>query len=140
MLPLRILVVVPERHAREGLRTILSADGYDVSVAEDLLEAFARLGAHSFDVLLLDSELPAGHKVIMHGLDLLALARRRDSGVCGIVMVSSLEGVPRDLTGQGVLAILEKPVELSRLRGELAAIAPGRGARIREWSGGGGRR
>ena len=121
---LRILLVVPERHAREGLRAILADEGYDVTMAEDLPAAFGRLVAQPFDVLLLDSDLSTGRNAIMCGLDLLALARRRDTGVSAIVMASSPEDVPRNLASQGVLAILEKPVELSRLRRELAALAP----------------
>lgn len=120
---MRILLVVPERHAREGLRAILSAEGHEVSVAEDIPAGFARLSSEPFSVLLLDADLPPSRNVMVSVLDLLRLARRGDSGVCGILIASCVEDVPGDLAAQGILAVLEKPVELSRLRLALEAAA-----------------
>jgi DNA-binding response OmpR family regulator len=40
---LSILVVERERHAWEGLQAILSADGHDVEVAEDMWVGFASI-------------------------------------------------------------------------------------------------
>jgi len=120
---MRILVVEPEPHAREGLRAILSAVGHEVSVAEDIPTGFARLSSEPFDVLLLDADLPPSRNVMVTVLDLLRLARRGDGGVCGIIIASCVEDVPGDLADQGVLAVLEKPMELSRLRLALEAAA-----------------
>ncbi len=120
---MRILVVEPEPHAREGLRAILSAEGHEVSVAEDIPAGFARLSSEPFDVLLLDADLPPSRNVVVTVLDLLRLTRRGAPGVCGIIIASCVEDVPGDLAAQGVLAVLEKPVELSRLRLALAAGA-----------------
>ena len=120
---MRILVVEPEPHAREGLRAILSAEGHEVSVAEDIPGGFARLSSEPFDVLLLDADLPPSRNIIVTVLDLLRLARRGDSGVCGIMITSCAEDVRGDLAAQGVLAVLEKPVELSQLRLALEAAA-----------------
>jgi len=120
---MRILVVEPEPHAREGLRAILSAVGHEVSVAEDIPTGFARLSSEPFDVLLLDADLPPSRNVMVTVLDLLRLARRGDPGVCGIVIASCVEDVPENLATDGILAVLEKPVELSRLRLALEAGA-----------------
>jgi len=128
-MPLRILLVEPEPHAREGLRAILTAVGHEVSVAEDIPAGFARLTSEPFDVLLLDADLPPSRNVRVSVLDLLRLARRGDQGVRGIVIVSCAEDVPGDLAAQGILAVLEKPVELSRLRQALEAAAPRQGRR-----------
>jgi len=113
---MRILLVEPEPHAREGLRAILSAEGHEVSVAEDIPAGFARLSSEPFDVLLLDADLPPSRNVMVTVLDLLRLTRRGDPGVCGIMIASCVEDVPGDLAADGILAVLEKPVELSRLR------------------------
>ena len=56
-MPLRILVVGRDVHAREGLRSILAQDGYDVDVAQDIWEGFARVAAQRFDLLLLDDDV-----------------------------------------------------------------------------------
>ncbi len=128
-MPLRILLVEPEPHAREGLRAILSSVGHQVRVAEDIPAGFARLSSESFDVLLLDADLPPSKNVRVSVLDLLRLARQGDQGVRGIVIVSCAEDVPGDLAAQGILAVLEKPVELSRLRQALEAVAARQGRR-----------
>ncbi len=126
---MRILLVEPEPHAREGLRAILSAEGHEVSVAEDIPAGFARLSSEPFGVLLLDADLPPSRNVMVSVLDLLRLARRGDPGVCGIMIASCVEDVPGDLAAQGVLAVLEKPVELSRLHLALEAAASRQGQR-----------
>jgi DNA-binding response OmpR family regulator len=126
---MRILLVEPERHAREGLRAILSAEGHEVSVAEDIPAGFARLSSEPFGVLLLDADLPPSRNIMVTVLDLLLLARRGDSGVCGIMIASCVADVPEDLAAQGILAVLEKPVELSRLRLALEAAASRQGQR-----------
>lgn len=119
----RILLVEAEPHAREGLRALLASEGHEVSVAENLSAAFARLVAQPFDLLLLDADLPPGRNVTVSAMDLLRLARRGDAGTCGIVIASVTEDVPRDWAEQGVVAVLEKPVEVPRLRLALKAAA-----------------
>ncbi|MBI3030597.1 MAG: response regulator [Candidatus Rokubacteria bacterium] len=126
---MRVLLIEPEPHAREGLRAILSAEGHEVSVAEDIPAGFARLSSEAFGVLLLDADLPPSRNVMVTVLDLLRLARRGDPGVRGILIASCVEDVPGDLAAQGVLAVLEKPVELSRLRLALEAAASRQGQR-----------
>jgi len=126
---LRILVVERERHAREGLRTILSSDGYDVCVAEDMWVGFASIFAQTFDVLLLDDDVRPERHVTLNVLDLLRFARRYRPATSGIVLSSFAEDVPRYMTEDGVQAVLEKPVDFSRLRDELAALTSRQGRR-----------
>lgn len=126
---LRILLVEPEPHAREGLRAILAAEGHQVSAAGDIPGGFAHLSSEPFDLLLLDADLPPSRNVMVSVLDLLRLVRRGDPEVCGILIASCAEDVPRDLSPEGVLAVLEKPVELPRLRQALKAAASRRGQR-----------
>lgn len=129
---LRILVVGRDVHAREGLRSILSSDGYQVEVAQDIWEGFARVAAQAFDLLLLDEDVRLDGHAAMIVADLLVFARLRHPATCGIVISSFVDGVPRYRREDGVLSVFEKPVEVRRLRHELeiltSARAPGAGS------------
>jgi CheY-like chemotaxis protein len=123
---LRILVVGRDVHAREGLRSILSSDGYEVDVAQDIWEGFARVAAQAFDLLLLDDDVRLEGHAAMIVADLLAFARLRHPTTCGIVISSFVDGVPRYRREDGVLSVFEKPVEVRRLRHELEGLTCGR--------------
>jgi DNA-binding response OmpR family regulator len=124
---LRILVVGRDVHAREGLRSILSSDGHEVDVAQDIWQGFARVAAQAFDLLLLDDDVRLEGHAAMIVADLLAFARLRNPATCGIVISSFVDGVPRYRRENGVLTVLEKPVEVPRLRLELEGLTCGRG-------------
>ena len=119
---LRILVVEQGLHAREGLRDILASDGHEVSIAGDTLTGLARVASQRFDLLLLDADLGPDRRPSMGVLDLLRLARRGHPSTCGIVISSSEENIPGDLAERGVVAVLEKPVDVSWLRFELESL------------------
>ena len=122
---LRILVVAPERHAREGLRAILSSDGHEVSVAEDMWSAFASIFSRPFDLLLLDDDVRPERHLTVSVLDLLRVARRYQPATSGIVISSFEERVSHYAAEPAVRAVLEKPVEMPRLRHELEALKSG---------------
>ena len=126
---LRILVVEREGHAREGLRSILSSDGYAVSVAGDIWAGFARVALQAYDLLLLDDDVRLDRHEAMMVVDLLSFARLKHPATRGIVLSSFAEDVPRYMTEDGVQAVLEKPVDFSRLRDELAALTSRQGRR-----------
>ena len=119
---LRILVIVRDAHAREGLKSILSSDGHDVDVAQDIWEGFTRVAAKEFDLLLLDDDVRLNGHAAMIVADLLAFARLQHRATCGIVISSFVDGVPRYRREDGVLTVIEKPVEMRRLRLELEAL------------------
>ncbi len=128
-MPQRILIVEPEPHAREGLRALLAAAGHEVSVAEDLDAGFvARLSSGPFDLLILDADL-TGRGVVRTVLDLLRLARIGHQETRGILVTSCAEELPQNLASHGVVTVLERPVELSRLRRVLEAAETGSGRR-----------
>jgi len=116
---LNILVVERERHAREGLEAILSADGHTVKVAEDMWAGFASLFSRPYDLLLLDDNVQSERHVTLNVLDLLRFARRYEPGTSAILITSFDEEAPRYRMEEGVVAVLRKPVELSQLRVEL---------------------
>ncbi len=116
-----ILVVEKERHAREGLRAILSADGHDVKVAEDMWAGFASIFSRPFDLLLLDDNVQSDRHVTLNVLDLIRFARRYEPATSAIVITSFDEDTNGYRIEEGVVAVLRKPVELSQLRDELEA-------------------
>ena len=118
---LNILVVARERHAREGLRAILSADGHDVEVAEDMWAGFASIFSKPHDLLLLDDNVESERHVTLNVLDLLRFARRYEPNTSAIVITSFDEHTYGYQKEEGVVAVLRKPVELTHLRGELEA-------------------
>lgn len=117
----RILIVESEPHAREGLRALLAGAGHEVSVAEDVAAGVARLASGPFDLLILDADLP-GQGVLLTPLDLLRLARVAHKGTRAILVTNFAEGLPRDLGPQGMVAILERPVELAELQRMLNVV------------------
>lgn len=119
---LRILVVEREVHSREGLRSILSSDGHTVSVAEDIWAGFARVTLQPFDLLLVDDDVRVDRHDATIVVDLLAFARRRHPATRGIVISSFEDDVARYRREDGVLAVLEKPMEVCQLRSELEAL------------------
>jgi CheY-like chemotaxis protein len=53
-----VLVVDDEPNILRTVRTALRAEGYEVETAEDGAAALERLGTRSYDVVLLDVQLP----------------------------------------------------------------------------------
>ncbi len=132
---LRILLAQSEPNARAGLKAILARAGHEVSVAEDLTGGLKHLWSATFDLLLLDADLPPSRVVLVSVLDLLRLARVEREGTLAILITSCREDLPRDLTSQGVVAVLEKPVDFTRLWRELDAIEARSGRRREAMSG-----
>jgi DNA-binding response OmpR family regulator len=119
-MPLSVLVVERERHAREGLFAILSDDGHDVKAAADMWAGFASIFSRPFDLLLLDDNVQSERHVAVEVLDLLRFARRYEPSTSAIVITSFDDDAHGYRMEQGVVAVLRKPVELSELRAELA--------------------
>jgi len=118
---LKILVVERERHAREGLRAILTADGHEVRVAQDMWAGFASIFSQPYDLLLLDDNVQTERHVSLNVLDLLRFARRYEPSTSAIVITSFDESTHGYRMEDGVVAVLHKPVELTQLRVELDA-------------------
>jgi CheY-like chemotaxis protein len=118
---LSILVVERERHAREGLRALLSADGHDVKAVEDMWAGFASIFAQPYDLLLLDDNVQSERHVTLNMLDLLRFARRYEPSTSAIVITSFDESTHGYRMEEGVVAVLRKPVELTQLRDGLEA-------------------
>lgn len=128
---LQILIVERDPHARQGLRAILSSEGHAVSLAGDMWDGFARISSQAFDLLLLDDDVRPEQHATLSVLDLLRFARSYHATAAGttagIVLSSFEEDAPRYRAEPGVLAVLQKPVEVRRLQLCLDALdAPAR--------------
>ena len=83
----RILVVEDSITSRMLLKTILESAGYDVNIAVDGLEAFTRLRAEHFDLVVSDVEMPR-----LNGFDLTARIRADEKlAELPVVLVTALE-------------------------------------------------
>jgi two-component system, OmpR family, phosphate regulon sensor histidine kinase PhoR len=108
----RILVVDDEPGVREGVRKILSAEGYDVTVAEDGRAGLEKFEAGApFAVLLVDLMMPR-----MSGLELMRAVLERDPDVVPLIITAhatidtAVEG-----TRQGAWSYIPKPFTADEL-------------------------
>lgn len=125
-MPLRVLVVEPDRHAREGLKAMLSAAGAEVSAAADIASGFACVASLAYDLLLLDADAPLGRMLPLGVPDLLRVARLVNPEVRGLLVASCPDDLPRHWEAETGATVLEKPVDVARLRVELGRAAQGR--------------
>jgi CheY-like chemotaxis protein len=110
----RILVVDDEREVAEVLSDLLTGDDHRVDIAENGVEALARLGAASYDLILSDLRMPE--------LDGPGLYRRLEQE--GNALARRLVFVTGDMLSGDVRAFLErtnalclsKPFELDEIR------------------------
>lgn len=115
---MNILVVDDDFAVRESLDRALRANGFDVQLASDGLEAFARIGAAPFDAVVLD--------VLMPGLDGMAVCRslRAGGNRVPILMLTAREAVADRVAGleAGADDYLVKPFALEELLARVRAL------------------
>jgi diguanylate cyclase (GGDEF)-like protein/PAS domain S-box-containing protein len=101
----RVLIVDDERRQRDSLREMISLYGYDVETASSGSEALDSLATTSFDLLLLDLNMPG-----LSGLDVIDFVTRNKVN-CKVVVVSgdaSFESAKAALQ-KGAYDFLKKP-------------------------------
>ena len=105
----RILIVDDAALVRLYYRSALERAGYQVEEALNGLEALERLLVASFDLIILDVNMPQ-----MDGLTLLRALRRQDGVAAGTpVLMTSTEAKPQDIAAAhaaGANFYLVKPV------------------------------
>ena len=114
----RILVVDDDRPSREGLSTALAREGHSVDSAADAWQAIVRLRVQSFDIAVIDLDLPAVHGVELGGWDVVRIARAYQPDIAVIVL--SADEDPAEGTearALGVTDVLGKPISLQELTG-----------------------
>jgi two-component system response regulator MprA len=125
-----ILVVDDDFAVRESLDRALRANGFDVQLAGDGREAFAKIDAAPFDAVVLD--------VLMPGLDGIAVCRtlRAGGNRVPILMLTAREAVSDRVAGleAGADDYLVKPFALeellARVRALLRRTMPGAGEQV----------
>lgn len=128
----RVLVVDDDRPSREGLSTALAREGHSVDSAADAWQAMVRLRAQSFDIAVIDLDLPAVHGVDLGGWDVVRIARAYQPEIAVIVLSADEEPAQGpEARALGVTDVLGKPISLRELTGlvETARLPGGPPAR-----------
>jgi CheY-like chemotaxis protein len=119
-----VLVVEDNRMLRTLYVAGLSGYGYQVTEAETLGEARARLRTTpSPDAILLDLQLPDGS-----GRELIVFVRQElKRPDLPIIVATGLRGEEADLMAAGASAVLNKPIEFAVLFAKLQFLLENRG-------------
>ena len=124
----KILIVDDDKGMLDTLTDVLAASGYQATVAASGRAAIAKVEADSFDLILMDIQMPG-----LNGVEALRALRLLDPNVSIIMMTAytrdELVAESERTTGHGVLS---KPLDLYQLlplvKRIVAARAGGRSA------------
>ena len=121
--PPSILVVDDDAEMRELLLDVLRGEGYEVAEAKDGTEAVLALRARTFDVVLMDKNMPGPS-----GLDLLPGFRR----VCPrsqVIMMTAFGDVPSymEAAEKGAVEYLFKPFRLEEMKAAIVKALESKG-------------
>ncbi len=113
------------------MRALLTRMGHSVTIAENGLEALARIAEHRFDAVLMDIQMPE-----LDGVETVERIRRAELGTSERLPVIALTaramvGDREALLAAGMDDYLEKPVHAPRLEAALLAVA----ARVQDQAG-----
>jgi two-component system response regulator (stage 0 sporulation protein F) len=109
---MKILVVDDEEGARELFHTILTDEGYEVSLASSGEEALALFKANPFHLVVTDIKMP-----VMDGLQLLQEIRKSGSKT-DVIMVTAYGEVESYLKAMslGAAEYINKPIRIKELK------------------------
>src|SRR2546425_120328 len=109
--PARVLVVDDDSGARQGLKSLLASNNFEVDLAADGAEALERIADLPPDVVVTDLQMPK-----MNGMQLLKELHDRDRELPVIVVTSATE-VPSAVAAMraGAVDYITKPVEFQDL-------------------------
>lgn len=107
----KILIIDDERSIRNTLKDILSYENYQVSVAENGMEALKMVGSNEFDVILCDIKMPE-----MDGLEVLEKLQGIAFDV-PVIMISGHGNIDTAVEAikKGAFDFIEKPLDLNRI-------------------------
>jgi DNA-binding NtrC family response regulator len=115
-----VLIIDDEAAIRESLQTLLEMEGYTVETAATGEQGIARIGEHSFDLVLLDLALPD-----RNGMDLLSELRTLDPQLSVIMITAygTVENAVRAIQS-GATNFVQKPWDNEKLLADVrAAVA-----------------
>jgi len=109
---MKILVADDEEGARDLFHTILSDEGYLVTLANDGAEALALFNGNDFDLVITDIKMP-----IMDGLQLVQAIRKTGSKT-DVIMVTAYGEVETYLKAMslGTAEYINKPIRIKELK------------------------
>ncbi len=115
---MRILIAEDDSILADGLSRSLRCDGYAVDIVHDGRSADSALRLQSFDLLILDLDLPG-----IHGLDLLRLLRQRKNDI-PVLILTAADAVEQRVKGldQGADDYMAKPFALTELEARVRAL------------------
>ncbi|NYT83445.1 response regulator transcription factor [Alcaligenaceae bacterium] len=115
---MHILIAEDDSILADGLSRSLRYDGYAVDVVSDGAAADSALQLQSFDLLILDLDLPR-----MHGLAVLRMLRQRSTPIPVLILTAS-DTVEQRVTGLDLGAddYMAKPFALSELEARVRAL------------------
>jgi two-component system, cell cycle response regulator DivK len=119
----RVLVVDDNPINLELISFLLEGENFEVSTAVDAQEALTTIEDKTFDIFVLDVQLPG-----MSGLDLLRLLRSRpDTNKCCAVIVTSyaMEADRVTAAEAGCDAYFAKPIDTRRFAEDVRAVYQG---------------
>jgi DNA-binding NtrC family response regulator len=108
----KVLIADDEKNIAEGLKMILSEDGYSTEMATDGEEAWEKLQAGDYGLVLADLKMPK-----LDGLELFA--KMRESGIeSEFIMITGEASVDSAVEAMrhGAYDYLTKPLDLERLK------------------------
>ncbi|MBB3610414.1 response regulator transcription factor [Rhizobium sp. BK602] len=115
---MRLLLVEDNEALADGLLAILRGSGYAVDVVGDGISALAAVTAESFDLVILDLNLPE-----MDGLDVLKAIRGRQNRAA--VLILTARGTPEERVrglDLGADDYLTKPFDVSELEARIRVL------------------
>jgi len=113
---MRILIVDDERQITRVLRTSLQSSGYDVSVANNGLEAFELFKSLSPDLIITDLAMPE-----MDGIELTRAVRRVDETPIIVLSVREQETMKVAALDEGADDYVTKPFSMAELLARVRA-------------------
>ena len=115
---MRILIAEDDSILADGLSRSLRYDGYAVDVVNDGSSADSALQLQSFDLLILDLDLPQ-----MHGLSVLRLLRQRQMPI-PVLILTAADTVEQRVKGLDLGAddYMAKPFALTELEARVRAL------------------
>ena len=118
-MPKRVLLVDDDKGIQETLEAMLEMEGYEVTIAEDGVEALEMISRDVPDVLLLDLMLPR-----MSGQALAEeLERRRLRSQMRIVVVTADGRAAQKARQVGADGYVSKPFSMTTLLSEVARVS-----------------
>lgn len=120
----QILVVEDDVNSREGLRGLLSVGGYRVDTAADGWEALERIKRESYELAIVDLDLPVVHGIAMDGWDVARIVRAFCPEASIVVVSGRGDDEVLDAVRHIECEFLEKPLAFSDLRRVIARLFP----------------